>query len=466
MPAPEESREQGERQGSQDRSSTPSQPPSPSGTEAAKQQSPRTPPDTPEYFSPPCYLPEFFEYQFGEGPLDPVLSTPLSPMNISNRTFREATLCLHAGTHLDPTNGGVCTPLYTSTAFAFPNDTNTPIYPRYFNTPNQEVICQKLTALEQGEDALVFSSGMAAISSVLLTFLNPGDHAVFQEDLYGGTRQFIQEELIRLGVEVTFFGSGEDFASAIQPKTRIIYLESPSNPLLHCVDLKSIAQIASEKKILTVVDNTFATPINQNPLTLGIDVVLHSATKYLNGHSDVSAGAVISSREVINRLTKTAVNLGGMLDAHSCYQLERGLKTLALRVHQHNKNATALAQYLQKHPQVAQVNYPGLPDHSCYEIATSQMRGYGGMLSFELRDPSVTEKLLREFRVVTPALSLGGIESLVCIPSLTSHRGMSAAERERCGIREGLVRVSVGIEDIEDLLEDFQCALSAAHQFR
>ncbi len=446
MPSPDESKE---RPGSHDRSGTPP---------------PRAPLDTPQYFSPPCYLPEFFDSEFGEDSLDSVLATPLSPMTISDRSFRESTLCLHAGTHLDPTNGGVCTPLYTSTAFAFPNDTNTPIYPRYFNTPNQEVVCQKLTALEQGEDALVFSSGMAAISSVLLSHLQPGDHAVFQEDLYGGTREFIQQELVRLGVKVTFCGTGEEFASALQPKTRVIYLESPSNPLLHCIDLKSIADIAREKKILTVVDNTFATPINQNPLTLGIDVVLHSATKYLNGHSDVSAGAVISSREVIDRLTKTAVNLGGMLDAHSCYQLERGLKTLALRIRQHNQNATALAQYLQKHPQIAQVNYPGLPDHSCYEIATGQMRGYGGMLSFELRDPSVAERLLREFQVVTPALSLGGIESLVCIPSRTSHRGMSATEREQCGIRDGLVRVSVGIEDIEDLLEDFQCALSAAHR--
>ena len=381
-------------------------------------------------------------------------------MNTDPHRHGLSTLCIHAGTHLDQATGGACSPIFTSTAYAFPNPANENIYPRYFNTPNQQVINRKLAALEKGEAAVVFGSGMAAISTLLLAHLKPGDHAVFQNDLYGGTMQLITRELPRLGVQVSRGASTAEFAGALRPETRLIYIESPSNPLLHCVDLAAVAELGKGHGVLTVIDNTFATPINQNPIPLGIDVVIHSATKYLNGHSDVNAGVVVASAEVVQRVTARAVSFGGMLDAHACSQLERGLKTLALRVQRHNENGDRLAHFLASHPAVARVNYPGLSEHPDRAIAVRQMRGFGGMLSFELHDPDQVNRLLSRLRIVMPALSLGGVESLVCVPSRTSHRTMTPSERQRAGISDGLVRVSVGIEDAEDLLEDFAHALA------
>jgi cysteine-S-conjugate beta-lyase len=382
-------------------------------------------------------------------------------VSASNKPLRASTLCIHAGAHLDSATGGACSPIFTSTAYAFPNPSNENFYPRYFNTPNQRVINRKLAALEQGEDALVFASGMAAISTMLFAHLKPGDHAAFQTDLYGGTHQLVTKELVRFGVDVSFCRSAEEFSAALRSDTRLIYVESPSNPLLRCVDLGALAKVSREREVLTVIDNTFATPINQNPILLGFDAVIHSATKYLNGHSDVNAGIVVASAAITRRLTECATNHGGMLDAHSCYQLERGLKTLALRVRQHNESAGRLARFLQAHRAVARVNYPGLPEHPDHAIAARHMRGFGGMLSFELRDASQTDHVLKRLRLVMPALSLGGVESLVCVPSRTSHRLMTPTERQRAGITDGLVRVSVGIEDVEDLLEDFDHALDA-----
>jgi cystathionine beta-lyase len=383
-------------------------------------------------------------------------------MNAPDCPLRPATLCIHAGTHLDKMTGGVCSPIFTSTAFAYPNPANENIYPRYFNVPNQQVINRRLAALEHGEDALVFGSGMAAISTLLFAHLKPGDHAIFQTDLYGGTHQLVSTGLVPLGIEVSFGRNPEELAAALRQNTRVIYVESPSNPLLQCIDLRAVAALGRSRGVLTVIDNTFATPINQNPIPLGIDVVVHSATKYLNGHSDVNAGVVIGRAELIRRVTEHALTHGGMLDSRACYQLERGLKTLALRVRQHNENGLALARHLQAHPAVARVNYPGLPDHPDHAIAARQMRGFGGMLSFELRDPGQVDRVLSRLRLVTPALSLGGVESLVCVPARTSHRHMPAAERQRVGIREGLIRLSVGVEDVEDLIEDLGQALGAA----
>ena len=373
-----------------------------------------------------------------------------------------STLSIHAGTHHDEPTGGACSPIYTSTAYAFPNPGNENIYPRYFNTPNQRVIARKLAALEGGEAATVFGSGMAAITTLLLAHLKPGDHAIFQNDLYGGTIQFINRELVRLGVEVSWGANVAEFTAALRPETRLIYVESPSNPLLRCVDLAAVAALGRQYGVLTVIDNTFATPINQNPLALGFAAVIHSATKYLNGHSDVNAGVVVASGKIVRRVAASAVNFGGMLDAQACSQLERGLKTLAVRMRQHNENGLALARFLQTHPAVARVNHPGLPDHPDHAIAVRQMRGFGGMLSFELRDSTRVDRLLSRLRIVLPALSLGGVESLVCVPSRTSHRSLTPGERQRAGISDGLVRVSVGIEDIADLVEDFQQALTEA----
>lgn len=370
-----------------------------------------------------------------------------------------STRCIHSGTHHDEQTGGACSPVFTSTAFAYPNPTDENIYPRYFNTPNQRVINRKLAALEGGEAAVTFGSGMAAISTLLLAHLQPGDHAIFQRGLYGGTFQFITRELARLGVEFSWGASVSEFAAAIRPGTKLLYVESPTNPLLRCVDLAAVATLGKQRGVLTIIDNTFATPINQNPLALGLDVVIHSATKYLNGHSDVNAGVVVASAATIRRVTASAVNLGGMLDAHACSQLERGLKTLAVRIERHNQNARALAGFLQMHPAVAQVHYPGLAGHPDHAVAARQMRGFGGMLSFELHDSTQVDRLLSRLRLVMPALSLGGVESLVCVPSRTSHRTMRPDERQQAGISDGLIRLSVGIEDHADLIADLQQAL-------
>lgn len=381
-------------------------------------------------------------------------------MKVDAQKHGRSTVCIHAGTHLDEATGGACSPIYTSTAFAFPNRDDANIYPRYFNTPNQRVIARKLAALEQGEEALVFGSGMAAISTLLLAHLRPGDHAAFQADLYGGTHLLVTKELSRLGVEISFCRGVAEFGSALRPNTRIIYVESPSNPLLRCVDLQAIASLGRERGVFTAVDNTFATPINQNPIPLGFDAVIHSATKYLNGHSDVNAGVIVSTGEEIRRLTEAATHYGGMLDAQACAQLERGLKTLALRVERHNENAGRLAQFLAEHPAVARVNYPGLRDHPDHLVAARQMRGFGGMLSFELQRAEQVDSFLSRLTVILPALSLGGVESLVCVPSKTSHRSLTPDERQRAGLSDGLVRVSVGIEDIRDLVEDLTQALA------
>jgi cystathionine beta-lyase/cystathionine gamma-synthase len=381
-------------------------------------------------------------------------------MKDHSNAWRPDTLCVHAGTHVDERTGGVNSPIYTSTAYAYPNPANENVYPRYFNVPNQRVVARKLAALEKGEDGVVFGSGMAAISTLLLAHLKPGDHAVFQADLYGGTYHLIKAELARLGIEISFARTLPEFSAAMRPNTRVVYVESPSNPLLRCVDLAAVAALARERGVLSGIDNTFASPINQTPLELGIDAVVHSATKYLNGHSDVNAGVVVSSREVIRKVTACALSLGGMLDAHACYQLERGLKTLALRVRQQNENAGCLARFLQTHPAVSRVIYPGLPEHPDHAIAARQMRGFGGMLSFELRQPNQVDLLLERLQLATPALSLGGVETLVTVPSRTSHRTMAVEERQRAGISDGLVRVSVGIEDIADLTHDFDQALS------
>lgn len=379
----------------------------------------------------------------------------------TQQPLQPSTLCIHAGTYHDERTGGACSPIFPSTACAFPNPTNENYYPRYFNTPNQRVLEAKLAALEQGEAALVVGSGMAAIATLLYAHLKPNDHAIFQADLYGGTFLLVQE-LTRFGIKTTFVRNAEEAAGALRAETKVVYVESPSNPLLRLIDLAAIARLGQNRGILTVTDNTFATPINQNPLSLGIGAVIQSATKYLNGHSDLNAGAVIGSAEVVQRTRDYAVNHGGVLDAHTCYLLERGIKTLALRMKQHNENALRLAEFLRKHPAVASVSYPGLDSHPDHALAKRQMRGFGGMLSFELRDASRIDAMLAALRIVMPALSLGGVESLVCVPSRTSHRKMTPAERQAAGISDGLVRVSVGVEDVQDLIADFANAIERA----
>lgn len=368
-------------------------------------------------------------------------------------------MCIHSGSKIDKISGGVNTPIFTSTSYAY-LETEDRLYPRYFNTPNQQVLIDKMCALEGGEDGLFFSSGMAAICTSILGLVRQGDHIVFQPGLYGGTFNFVQHELSRLGIEFTIAETADiaDFKRALQANTRAIYIESPSNPLLTITDIGAVAAVAQEGNIVSMIDSTFASPVNQNPISLGIDVVMHSATKYLGGHSDICAGAVVSSKEIMTKIRSMSYSLGGSLDAFTCYLLERSMKTLIIRVQEQNKNAQHIAQFLDKHTAIDRVFYPGLEDHQDHKIACIQMKGFGGMVSFEVKgmDHITFQKRLK---LIKPSMSLGGVESIICAPIATSHRNLSNEERMKQGIGDNLLRLSVGIEDINDLLSDLDQAL-------
>ncbi len=375
---------------------------------------------------------------------------------------RFATHCVHAGSaHHDPSHG-VNTPVYTSSAFGY-LDTTENLYPRYYNTPNQQTVVGKLCALERGEAGLLFASGMAAISTTMLALLQPGDHVVLQNNLYGGTYHFVTSELPRIGISYTLVDTptANDLAAAVQPNTRMVYVETPSNPLLKITDLRAVADMATAKGLISMIDNTFASPVNQQPIALGIDVVAHSGTKYLGGHSDLCFGAVVTSAELREQIFQRAINLGGSVNAATCALIERSLKTLSLRVQQQNQNAQALAEYLQQHPAVREVHYPGLPGHEDHAVAREQMQGFGGMLSFEpdVAGLAETEAIMRRLRIITPAISLGGVETLICAPARTSHVKLSSAQRKKAGVDDALLRVSVGIEHPQDLIEDVEQAL-------
>jgi cystathionine beta-lyase/cystathionine gamma-synthase len=377
------------------------------------------------------------------------------------KNISKPTRCVHSGTYADPAIKGVNSPVFTSTAFGY-LDSETLLYPRSFNTPNQEVLIKKLCALENGEDGLVFSSGMAAISSTVLALLKPGDHAVFQNDIYGGTHHFVTSDLAKFGIDFSFADQKqmEDLSKIIKSNTKLIYIESPSNPLLKITDLKAIAKVGRERNIITVIDNTFATPINQNPIDLGIDVVVHSATKYIGGHSDVMCGAVISSGKIIKQIKDTAINFGGILNASTCALIERSLKTLSVRVEKQCENAAAIAAHFQSHAKLKNIYYPGLKSHKGHEIAKQQMSAFGAVVAFELKELHDSTKFLRALRIISPALSLGGVESTICAPAFTSHSKISEEERKAAGITNGLLRLAVGIEDVKDLIRDLEDALS------
>jgi cystathionine beta-lyase len=302
---------------------------------------------------------------------------------------------------------------------------------------------------------------MAAISTVLFSLLNSGDHIVLQRDIYGGTHHFATAEFDRFGIEYSFAtGTIEEIERAIRDNTRVIYIETPSNPLLIITDMEAVVRLARSKGILTVIDNTFATPINQNPLDFGLDVVTHSGTKYIGGHSDICCGAALASRDLIARIKSSAANFGGSLNAMTCYLIERSLKTLSIRVEKQNRNALLIARHLQSTPCIRKVFYPGLEDHPDFDIARRQMKNFGGMLSFELdADKKDARQFLRNLKLIRPALSLGGVETIICAPVTTSHQKMTDAERAELGITDSLLRLSVGIEDPEDILEDIDQAL-------
>lgn len=374
--------------------------------------------------------------------------------------MKKDTLCVHSGTMIDPVTRGLNSPIFTSSSFLY-DEASENIYPRYYNTPNQTAVVKKMCALEGAEDGLLFSSGMAAITTVLLSFLNSGDHAVLQRDIYGGTHHFITAEFERFGIEFSFVSnSSEAIAASLRRNTKLIYIETPSNPLLTITDIKAVAGTARGSQVTSVIDNTFASPINQNPLALGIDVVVHSGTKYLGGHSDLCCGAVVSTAEHMDRIRSSAVNFGGSMNAWTCALLERSLKTLAIRVRTQTRNAGRLARYLQTRPEVTNVYYPGLEDHPDHSVAKTQMTDFGAMLAFELNESRIElKRFLKRLELITPAISLGGVETIICAPKDTSHAKVSAAERTQMGISDSLLRLSVGVEDAEDLIADVAKAL-------
>ncbi|MBP1683528.1 MAG: metB, partial [Ignavibacteriaceae bacterium] len=354
---------------------------------------------------------------------------------------------------------GINTPIYTSNSFGY-LDTDERYYPRYFNIPNQQAVIDKVSALEHASDGLVFSSGMAALSTVLFSLLNKGDHCIFQSGLYGGTMNLILCEFDRFGIEYTLLQNNDivTFQKALKKNSKVVYIESPSNPLLSITDLRKVSEFCKNSGCISVIDNTFASPVNQNPIDSGIDIVIHSATKYLGGHSDICAGIAVAGKKYIDRIKRTSVNFGGSLNAMMCYMLERSIKTMAIRVEKQNYNAGKIAEFLYQHHQVKKVYYPGLPDHQGYEIACRQMTGFGGMLSFELADLNAVT-FQKGLRLIKPSMSLGGIESTICAPAVTSHKLVPKNQREAEGISDQLLRLSVGIEADADLIEDLEHAL-------
>lgn len=373
------------------------------------------------------------------------------------------TICTQVGNIEDQQFKGVVSPIYLSTAYQY-EDVAVKRYPRYFNTPNQEHLAQKIAALEHAEQALVFGSGMAAISTMLLAFLKSGDHIVVQNTLYGGTVNFIKEEFPKLGIEYSFTKgySVSDFEAALQPNTKLIHFETPSNPLLTITDLSGIAHLAKARGIITTIDNTFASPVNQNPIDFGIDLVMHSATKYLGGHSDILAGAVAGTQQHIEAISLVATNYGGALSDFTVWMLERSIKTLGIRVRAQNRNAKKLAKYLSTHPAIESVYYPGLKCHPEYALAKAQMKGFGGMLSFKLQSHIEASQFTNALKLIKPAMSLAGVESTITSPSKTSHALLSQKERDTLGITSQLLRLSVGIETKQDLINDIEQALASA----
>jgi cystathionine beta-lyase/cystathionine gamma-synthase len=370
----------------------------------------------------------------------------------------KSTQAVHAGTLGDPRYGGRVTPVFPAAAYDYEKEV---LYPRYFNTPNLKSVAAKMAALENGEDALVFSTGMAAIMTSFFAVLKTGDHVVLQQDLYGGTHHAVVNEFHRFGISYTLVDAADpkNFEKALTKNTRVIYIETPSNPLLKITDIVAVAKIAKRHRLVSMIDNTFASPVNQNPIDLGIDMVLHSGTKYIGGHGDLMCGVAVSSKETINLIKGSAIHFGGTPDAHTCSLVERSLKTIVIRVRQQNENAMALAKFLSSEPRIHRVYYPGLKSHPDHAVAKKQMTGgFGGMVSFEVKkDP---DRFLNKLNVIQRAVSLGGVDSTICSSVRTSHAKLTPAERKKAGISDNLLRFSVGIEDVDDLIEDIQQALA------
>jgi len=372
--------------------------------------------------------------------------------------MRFATKAIHAGQEPDELTGSVVSPIYTSTTNV--NNKLGYLYTRLGN-PTRDALQENLAALENAKYGLAFSSGMTAIDAIM-RMLKPGDHAVVSDNIYGGTYKLFDQIIRMFDIDLSFVDASNlmNAEVAINKKTKLIWMETPTNPVLKIIDIEGIARIAKENDIISVIDNTFATPYLQNPLDMGIDIVVHSLTKYLGGHSDVLGGAVLTSnRDYQEEIKRVQTAAGGVLSPFECFLALRGVKTLAVRMEKHCQNAIAIAQHFSNHEKVKEVIYPGLESHPQHELAKKQMKNFGGMVSFELIDAAHAEKLIGNVKVFTAATSLGGVESLVDYPVALSQKDVPEDLRIKLGVTDRLVRLSVGIEDIEDLIEDLEQAL-------
>ncbi len=376
------------------------------------------------------------------------------------------TKLIHAGEPKPLIYGAVCMPIFQSAMFEYSGEKRYEHlkYIRLNNTPNHVALHQKLAAMENGESAVVTASGMAAVSTTLLTILSSGDHFLAQDCLYGGTHSLITEDLPSFGISCDFI-DGDDpdsWQSKVSSDTKAIYIETITNPLMQIADLEAVVAFAKANQLISLIDNTFASPVNFRPPEWGFDLSIHSCTKYLNGHSDIVAGAVIGRAELIDKIRRRLNHLGASLDPHACFLLHRGIKTLAVRVTYQNESAFRVAQFLEDHPAVKAVNYPGLESHPRHQRARELFDGFSGMLSFELKGGlKAAERFIQATTLPVVAPSLGGIETLITRPATTSHSGVSPKERKRLGIYDSLVRVSVGIEATEDIIADFEQALGS-----
>jgi cystathionine beta-lyase/cystathionine gamma-synthase len=384
---------------------------------------------------------------------------------MDSKTHRIDTRLIHAGEPEKRIGGAVSLPVFQSSTFEYTGQSSYDElkYIRMNNTPNHEVLHKKLAALENAEAAVVTASGMAAITTTLLALFSPGDHILVQNCLYGGTQDFIVSDFAPLGFQFDFIDADDpaSWISMLKPNTRGLYVETITNPLLQVAELNALSEFARANGLISMIDNTFATPVNFRPAEWGYDICLHSCTKYLNGHSDIVAGAVIGRKTLLKKVAHKLIHLGGSLDPHACFLLHRGMKTLALRVRHQNRSAQSIAECLAGHPAVDRVNYPGLPDHPGHGRAKELLDGFGGMVSFELKGGlDAAERFMQRVAISIVAPSLGGVETLVTRPASTSHAGMSVAERQAAGITDSLIRLSVGIEETQDLIDDFINALN------
>ncbi len=384
--------------------------------------------------------------------------------------YHPETKTVRGAADLDKKNGPLATPIYQTSTFEVTDNeeqlraTHTDhFYTRYGN-PTNTVAEETVAELEGVDAAQTFASGMGAITTTIMALLKAGDHIVAQRDIYGGVTKFLSQWLPKFGIETTFVDTTdyEQHERAIRPNTKLLYLESPTNPTLRVVDLRKVAAFAKLHNLISMIDATFGTPINQHPAEFGIDLVMHSGTKYLGGHTDLICGVVAGRGDLIEKIHATRTTLGNCMDPHASWMLVRGLKTLAVRVARQNENALRVAQFLSEHSKVRSVHYPFLKTHPQYAIAREQMSGGGGMVSFEVEGTGEDARRASEsMRLFTLAPSLGGVESLVSIPVLTSHAMIEPEQREKMGVTEQMIRLSVGIENVDDLIADLEQALEA-----